>query len=99
MTLNGLKIFPEFNEDFTKNYNDESDKGYFLEVDVQYPENSQNFHNYLPFLLERMKMEKIEKLVANLLDKTEYVTLTRNLKQASDHGLVLKKVLKINLMI
>ena len=29
---------PEFNEDFTKGYSDEIDEGYFLEVDVQYPE-------------------------------------------------------------
>ena len=27
-----------FNDDFTKNYNEESDEGYFLKVDVQYPE-------------------------------------------------------------
>ena len=30
-------------------------------------------NNDLPFLFERMKIEKIEKLVANLYDKTEYV--------------------------
>ena len=30
-----------FNEDFIKNYNEESDEGYFLEVDVQYPEKLQ----------------------------------------------------------
>ena len=29
----------QFNEDFIKSYNVESDAGYFLEVDVQYPEN------------------------------------------------------------
>ena len=28
----------QFNEDFINNYNEESDEGYFLEVDVQYPE-------------------------------------------------------------
>ena len=28
----------QFNEDFIKNCNEESDEGYFLEVDVQYPE-------------------------------------------------------------
>ena len=27
----------QFNEDFIKNYNEESDEGYFLEFDVQYP--------------------------------------------------------------
>ena len=39
-----------------------------------------------------MKIEKIEKLVANLHHKTEYVIHIRNLKQALNHGLVLKKV-------
>ena len=39
-----------------------------------------------------MKIEKIEKLVANLHDKTEYVIQIRNLKEALNHGLVLKKV-------
>ena len=38
-----------------------------------------------------MKIEKVEKLVANLLDKTEYVVKIRNLKQALNHRLVFKK--------
>ena len=41
-----------------------------------------------------MKMEKVEKLAANLNDKTEYVMHLRNLKQSLNHGLVLKKVQK-----
>ena len=49
-------------------------------------------HNDLPFLPERMKYEKVEKLITNLHDKTEYVIHRRNLKQALNHGLVLKKV-------
>ena len=40
----------------------------------------------MPFLTERMKIEKIEKIVANLHDKTEYVIYIRNLKHASNHG-------------
>ena len=63
----------QFNEDFIKNYNEESDNGYFLEVDVQYLEKLHELYNDLPFLPERMKIEKVEKLVANLHDKTEYV--------------------------
>ena len=55
-------------------YNDESDEGYFLEIDVQYPEHLHNLHNDLPFLPERMEIEKVEKVVPNLHDKTEYVT-------------------------
>ena len=39
-----------------------------------------------------MKIEKVEKFVANLHDKTEYVTDIRNLKQALNLRLVLKKV-------
>ena len=77
----------EFDEIFIKSYNEESDKGYFFEVDVQYLE---NLHN-LPFLPERMKIEKFEKLVANLHDKTEYVNQIRNLKRALNHGIVLRK--------
>ena len=42
-----------------------------------------------------MKLEKVEKLVANLHDKTEYVIHIKNLKQALDHGLILKKVHRV----
>ena len=63
----------ELNEDFIKNYDEESDKDCFLEVNAQCLEKLHELHNDLPFLSERMKIEKIEKLVANLHDKTEYV--------------------------
>ena len=39
-----------------------------------------------------MRSEKVEKLVAKLYDKTEYVMHIRNWKQALNHWLVLKKV-------
>ena len=53
----------EFNDNFKKSYNDESDEGYFLEVDVQYPENLRNLQNNdWSFLPEWMKIEKVEKL-------------------------------------
>ena len=39
-----------------------------------------------------MVTEKIEKLVTNLHDKTEHVIHIRNLRQALNHGLVLKKI-------
>ena len=42
-----------------------------------------------------MNIEKVEKLVANLHDKTEYVIHIRNLKQALNNGLVLKKVHRV----
>ena len=52
-------------------------------------------HNDLPFLLERRKIEKVEKFVTNLNDKSEYVIYIKNLKQALNHGLVLKKVHRV----
>ena len=81
----------QFNEYFIKNYNEKSDEGYLLEVDVQCPEKLHEVHNDLPFLPERMKLGKIEKLVTNLHDKSEYVIHIRNLKQALNHGLSLRK--------
>ena len=86
-----IKDTSQFNKDFIKNYIEESDEGHFLEVDVQYLEKLHELHNDLPFLPERMKIEKVEKLVANLHDKTEYVIHIRNLKQALNNGLVFRK--------
>ena len=40
-----IEDMSQFNEDFTKNYNKESNEGYFLEVDVQYLEKFHDFHN------------------------------------------------------
>ena len=72
---------------FSKNYNEKSDKGYFLEVDNKYTENLHKLHNDLSFLAEIMKIENVK--------KTEYVMHIRNLKPALNHGLVLKKVHKM----
>ena len=78
----------QFDEDFIKNYNEESDEGYFLKVDIQYLKKLLELHNDLPFLLERLKIEKVEKLVANLHDKTGYIIHIRNLKQASNYDFI-----------
>ena len=58
-----IKDTSQINKDFIENYNEESDQRYFLEVGVQYLQND------LPFLPERMKNEKVEKLVANCMIK------------------------------
>ena len=42
-----------FNEKFIKSYNENSNKGYFLEVDVEYPKKIFSLHKDLPFLPER----------------------------------------------
>ena len=61
-----MKDTYQFNEGFIKSYNEESDKGYFLEVDVQYLENLHDLHNDLLILPERIKIEKVEKLAGLL---------------------------------
>ena len=48
----------QFNEDLTNNYNVESNEKYFVEVNVQYPENVHNIYNDLPFLPKRIKIEQ-----------------------------------------
>ena len=59
---------------FIKNYDKKSEQGYFLGVDVQYPKILYERYCDLPFLPERKKLGKKEKLVTNLnnavFDKT-----------------------------
>ena len=53
------KLF-KFDEDFIKNYDENSKKKYVLEVDVEYPKNVFNLHKDLQFLAERKKIKKIQ---------------------------------------
>ena len=66
-----------------------------LEVDVDYPSKLHRLHSDMPFLPERMKIDKTQKLVCNLHDKKKYVVHISILKQALDHGLKLKKVHRV----
>ena len=86
------KDYAEFNEEFIKNYDEDADKGYIFEVDVEYPKNLHDLHSDLPFLHERIKINKCNKLACNLYDKNNHVVHIRSLEQALDHGLILMKV-------
>ena len=57
------------NEELIKNYNENDNKGYILEVDVKYPKRLHELHSDLPFLSERLKIDKCNKLVCNLFNK------------------------------
>ena len=85
----------EIDKDFIKNYDENSDIGYFLKVDIEYPTELHDLHSDLPVLPERMKINKCSKLVCNLYDKENYVVHIRALKQALMNGLRLKKVHKV----
>ena len=89
------KYLSDFNEDFIKNYNENSDVGYFPEVDVEYPKKLWSSYKELPFLPERKKLEKVEKLVCSIEDKEKYVIHIRALKQALSHELILKEVHRV----
>ena len=100
LTVNGFKWLDsdkinEINEDFIKNYDENYNKGYILEVDVKYAKRLRELHSDLPFLSERMKINKCKKLVCNLSNKKKYVTYINLLKQALSHGLKLKKVHRV----
>ena len=69
--------------------------GYFFEVDVDYTKKLFDLHKDLPFLPERKKVSKVEKLICNIEDKEKYVMHIKELKQALSHGLVLKKVHRV----
>ena len=59
----------EINEEFIKNYNENDNKGYIFEVDVRYPKSLHDLHSDLPFLPERMEINKCKKLICNLSNK------------------------------
>ena len=80
------------NEEFIKNYNENDIKGYIFEVDVKYPKRLHELHSDLPFLSERMEVNKCKKLVCSLFNKKKYVAHINTLKQALNHGLKLRKV-------
>ena len=98
LPLDGFKWVKDlfkFNEDFIRNYDENSNKGYFLEVDVEYPKKLFRLHKDFPFLPKKEKINKCEKLVCNIKDKEIYAVHIRALKQALNHGLKLKKVHRI----
>ena len=92
MILNGKKS--TFNEHLIKNYDENSDKGYILGLDLKNPKWLHNLHNVLPFLPDRMKIKKWSKLVCNIYDKNNYVAHIRTLKQTLNYKSILKRVHK-----
>ena len=85
----------KFHEKFITKYDENSDKCYILEVDVEYPINIRMLHSDLPFLPDRMKINKCSKLCCTIQNKENYVVHISALKQALNHGLKLTKVHRI----
>ena len=62
---------------------------------MAYPRELHNYHDDLPFMCEKMKINGVEKLDPNLYYKRKYVVHIKALKQAIDHGLVLEKIPRV----
>ena len=97
LPVNGFKWLDsnKINKEFIKKYYENDKKGYILKVGVKYPKELHDFHSYLPFLPERMEINKCKKLVCNLYDQKKYVVHIKSLKQALNHGLKLKKIHRV----
>ena len=66
----------QFKEDFIKNYDENSDKGYFLEVDVEYPKNYLMIINIIYSYLKENKLKNLISLFATYnIKKTVLITL------------------------
>ena len=61
-----------------------------LEVNLEYPEELHEAHNDYPLAPERLKINKVEKLIPTLLKKEKYVLHRQNLKLYLELGLKLK---------
>ena len=66
MVLSGLRMLFNLINVKKKNYNEEICEGYVIAAGNRYSEKLQVLHNGLPFLSNRMKIEKVEKLFVNL---------------------------------
>ena len=65
LPVNGFKWVKrllKFNERFIKKYDENSNKGYFLEVDVKYPKNLFNLHKDFAFYLNDRKSKNVKSL-------------------------------------
>ena len=65
--------------------------GYIFEVDLEYPQSLWEEHNDYPLAPEKIKINKVDKLVSTFLPKTHYVLHYKNLKQYLEEGMISKK--------
>ena len=73
------------------NIGDDSNTGYIIEVDLEYPKELHDMHNDLPFCCEMKKIcgSKTEKLITDFHSKTNYVMNYSILKQCIENELEL----------
>ena len=67
----------------------------FMKLMFNILKNYMNFKMIYHFYQKQCKFKKLKKLVVNLPGKNEYILHIRNLKQALNHEIVLKKVHRV----
>ena len=82
----------KYTEEMIKHYDEDGKYGALIEGTIEYPKELQTLHKYLPFLSDRRKINKTSKLMTYFEEKQEYVIHIAALKQALNHGLVIKFV-------
>ena len=70
----------------------DTNQGFIFEVDLDYPESLWDSHNDYPLAPEKVKVNKIEKLICSFKPKRHYILHYKNLKQYLQEGMILKKV-------
>ena len=80
-----------YTEDIIKKYNENDDYGGIVEVNVDYPKHLHQIHSDLRFLPQRIKINKVDKLICNVENERNYIVHIAALKQGLDHGLIFLK--------
>lgn len=96
LPLSDFEWFPNTDLDVSK-IPDDNSEGYFLEVDLEYPESIHDNHSDYPMCAEHKNPpgSTQPKLLLTLDKKIKYVLHYLVLKQAIKYGLILKKVYRI----
>ena len=85
----------KYTEEVIKSYDKNGNYAVLPEVDIEYPKELHKSHCDLPFLCDRKKLNKTNKLITSFEDKKEYVVHISALKQALNHGLKLTKMHRV----
>ena len=72
--------------------NVDENKGYIVEVDIDYPQELHDKHNCFPLAPERLEMGGKEKLVPNLNNKEKYMVHLKTLQLYISLGLKVTKI-------
>ena len=70
----------------------DTNQGFIFEVDLDYPRSLWKSHNDYPLAPEKVKIDKVDKLISSFLPKKHHVLHYKNLKQYLKEGMILKKV-------